>query len=294
VKRDGYRAAVWNDGVITDLPAPRISAAYGMNDAGQVVGFITLKNHVDHAALWSPDGTLTDLGNLFDSTSDTADVINANGDCALSAAVEIDGRLVRHVFFAPGCGNPVDIGTLGGATNQITGINVHDELAGLMTLDPSSTLTHAITWSNGVLTDMGLCRDMDASGSEGINDSGHVVGFCYSENKNLRRTYDGFYFDGTDMIRIGSLGGEQSEAMGINNADVIVGRSQTPSGDWHPFVLDRGSHGHRLHDLQTMLDASGTGWALDWASKINDAGQILVSGRLNGSKTRDALLTPVN
>jgi uncharacterized membrane protein len=116
------------------------------------------------------------------------------------------------------------------------------------------------------------------------------VGFC-STSKPVR---SGFFYDGTRMIKLGTLGGKQTEPFAINNADVIVGKSQTAAGVFHPFVLDRAAAHHPLLDLQTMLDSSGTGWALTEAIAINDAGQILAHGTLAGIKGHTALLTPVD
>jgi probable HAF family extracellular repeat protein len=46
--------------------------------------------------------------------------------------------------------------------------------------------------------------------------------------------------DGT-MLDLGTLGGEFSEAMEVNNRGVVVGNSETASGTLRPFVWYRGS-----------------------------------------------------
>src|SRR5262249_46199384 len=158
------------------------------------------------------------------------------GDCAMVAIVDDNGMTGQRSFFARGCTNPQNIGQIGGNYTFVTGINDNGQMAGYSQVSTTSTDQRAYLWTNGTLQLLGVCRHATSSGSLGLNDSGHVVGFCSSNNSQV---FSGFYYDGTRMIKIGTLGGTQSEAFAINDADVIVGRSQTPAGTWHAFVLDR-------------------------------------------------------
>jgi len=59
----GPHAFIWTDGTMTDLRTfggPN-SAAYGINDRGQVVGSAMTAANQWHAFLWT-NGTMTDLG----------------------------------------------------------------------------------------------------------------------------------------------------------------------------------------------------------------------------------------
>ena len=47
-----------------------------------------------------------------------------------------------------------------------------------------------------------------------------------------------------------------------------------------------------MRDLNTLLDPSGDGWSLLEATRVNNAGQILVTGT-HGGVYAAALLTPV-
>jgi probable HAF family extracellular repeat protein len=79
---------------------------------------------------------------------------------------------------------------------------------------------------------------------------------------------------------LGTLGGNLAMGRGINNYDWTVGWSDTPeqSGP-HAFVHD----GTQMVDLNTRL-WNPAGWLLRQAYAINDAGQIVGEGYLNGAE----------
>jgi probable HAF family extracellular repeat protein len=86
-------------------------------------------------------------------------------------------------------------------------------------------------------------------------------------------------------------GAKQSWGFGINRAGVVVGKMQVPGGqfvNFHAFVTVNG----KMTDLNTLIPP-GSGWVLDEAYSINDAGQITGYGEHNG-QTRGFLLTPVS
>lgn len=287
-----FAPAVWSNGVVFDLADPGYTggAAYALNDSGIAVGALFGKGF-HHAAMWPQVNQFVDLGGLFKSTNSDILGINDQGDCAMTAIVQDGANFGQRTFFARGCTNPQNIGQIGGNYTFVERINNHDQMAGYSQVSTTSTDQRAYLWTNGTMKLLGTCRNMSSSGSLGLNDSGHVVGFCSNDNG---ATFAGFYYDGTRMIRIGTLGGTQSDAIAINNDDVIVGWSQTASKARHAFVLDRGAVPHTLHDLQAMLDASGAGWVFDRAIDINDGGQILAHGTFQGLKNQYAILTPVD
>ena len=81
-----------------------------------------------------------------------------------------------------------------------------------------------------------------------------------------------------DTDDLGTLGGRNSYAFGINNQGDVVGSSETADQQYHAFVY---ADGVMLDlNLRVALDA---GWVLEYASDINDRGQI-VAGAID---TRD-------
>jgi probable HAF family extracellular repeat protein len=79
---------------------------------------------------------------------------------------------------------------------------------------------------------------------------------------------------------LGTLGGTLSGGYGINNYDWVVGWAEaTNGGGPRAFVHD----GTRMTDLNSVLWNPG-GWLLREADAVNDAGQIVGSGVLNGQE----------
>jgi probable HAF family extracellular repeat protein len=78
-------------------------------------------------------------------------------------------------------------------------------------------------------------------------------------------------------------------ANAINNSGAIVGRAMFIDGDVssHAFVYNNG----RLQDPNSLIPA-GSGWILTSATSVNDAGDIVGSGTLNG-QDHTFLLAPM-
>jgi len=85
-----------------------------------------------------------------------------------------------------------------------------------------------------------------------------------------------FLYDGVSTSDLGTLGGLRSGAYDINDYDQVVGYSETATGN-HAFVWDQATG---MQDLNNLITASG--WVLSSAAAVNNAGDIVGTGLLNG------------
>ena len=135
-----------------------------------------------------------------------------------------------------------------------------------------------------------LSGGANSSTAEDINGTGQVIGT--SEAAGGARAFSWTQDEG--MVDLGVLsGGVESFATGLNESGAVVGYSRNANWYTSPFLWTREAG---MVDLNSLLLAAdplvATGLTLTYASGINDAGQILVSGQLNG-RSVTAVLTPV-
>ena len=98
---------------------------------------------------------------------------------------------------------------------------------------------------------------------------------------------DAFLYSSGSMHDLGTLGGTECQAYGINDSGVVVGWS-TLSGNLteHAFIYSNGI----TQDLNNLIPP-GSGWVLHSATGINDVGQIVGSGN-NGAFLLNPIVTP--
>ena len=144
----------------------------------------------------------------------------------------------------------------------------------------------AFTWSVGAASPTVLASlGGGTSEGNGINDQGDVVGDSYRA-----ASFDeiaALWPSAGTVVDLGTLGGSTSSARDINNHRQIVGYALNSAGAPRAFLSDAGAP---MVDLNTLLEAD-SGWVLLSANAINDAGQIVGEGTLNG-EPRAFLLTP--
>jgi probable HAF family extracellular repeat protein len=119
-----------------------------------------------------------------------------------------------------------------------------------------------------------------------INNSDRLAGYSSTTN-GFEHAFR--YANGV-MTDLGTLGGNYSYGIGINNSNAVVGGAFVDSGNkiYHAFIAVNNS----MVDLNTQLDATGAGWTLTEARAINDAGQIVGTGIFDGVN-RAFLLNPL-
>lgn len=177
-------AFLWEDGVMQDVGGgeggPSISAAYGVNAAGDVVGAFD-----GRAFIWR-DGVTRDLGTLPGHASSAARAINALGQIAgesvaaegEAGSVAADGPPRRAVLWENGVIR--DLGTLpGDRSSRARGINGSAQVVGDSTPE-GGLVSRAVVWQNGVAYDLNALVPADSgwllTSAAAINDAGEIAG----------------------------------------------------------------------------------------------------------------------
>jgi probable HAF family extracellular repeat protein len=149
------------------------SAAYGINDAGTIVGDGQLANGTFRGIVWNPDGASTVLG-TFGGSSSQATGVNASGEVVGFASLA-DGY--QHAFSEVG-GTMSDLGTLGGGSSYAYGVNDSGEIVGYSWLADGSQ--SAFLYDDGSMLDLNSLLSpgsgWDLLAAYGINASGQITG----------------------------------------------------------------------------------------------------------------------
>ena len=180
-------------------------------------------------------------------------------------------------------------------------VNAKGQVAGHILVNGGAT--HAVLYSDGKITDLGVLAGGDSSYAYGINASGVVVGDSTTKDGVVHA----FRWANGVMTDLGTLpGGVESHASDINDAGQIVGWSVTtqPNTTWpapeHAFIYSGGT----MKDLGNLssifanfsrahaINASGdvVGWAAndDFENHafVYRAGAMTDLGTLGGSESR--------
>jgi len=285
------------------------SAAFGINSAGQVVGWAT-NAAGSRRAFVNSGGVMTDLGTLG---VDVAAAINDSGEIVGSAGGHAI-RLKTNVVF--------DLGTLGETTSAATSINNSGQIVG------SAGFYRAFSFSGGTMTDIGSLG-VGQTGASGISDTGIISGYAHVGSNT-----HAFRYSAGIMADLGTLGGKSSVGRAVNDAGQVVGESDLVSGPYkHAFLssggvmTDLGAMGNRSSyamainsageivgyagvwggrdegfiriggvtaNLNDLRDSTSGGYEIWYAYDINDSGQIVGQAYHNVWGYRAVLLTPTN
>jgi len=290
------------------------SRAYGINEAGQVVGYAETADGEQHAFLWDRNIGMIDLGTLGGNKS-SAFGINNFGQ-VVGSAKTTGGEL--HAFLWEK-GRITDLGVLeGGNCTEAKAINDAGQVVGTArTSEAAYSWQRAFLWENGAIADLSVLDGRSDSSAADINIRGQVVGtsgghaFIWDSTNGMRDLIglqssgnainDGglavlasggryYIWDGAgglfDMYLI-----RYSRTNAINNAGQVV-------GDFD-YLSDKDSHaffwagGYGMLDLNNLAPA-GSGWKdLVSAGDINNCGQIVGYGITDTGRTHAFLMTPI-
>lgn len=238
----------------------------GLNDSGQVTGYAEVGED-RHYFIWSSEGGMTEI------TIDDVEEVRGLTD---------SGRVFGNAYGEPNSGFVWNGGVttmLASPTGQTAyahAMNNLGQVAGTAYTGDGDTI--ALRWeANGEVTEIG---SLGMGYVAAINDSGHVVGSFIDQETFAQKV---FYWDGETMTFIDPLPGDDEGvgASAINASGDIVGLSE--GNDERAYLYTDGT----MYDLNALAagflveDGGDTAGfvTLEYAHDINDAGQIIGSGR---------------
>jgi len=288
---NGQRAFLWTkeNGLrnLGTLPGGTVSAAYGINDAGEVIGYSFTNEGTAHAFRWTQQYRMQDLGTLPGGTTSTANAINVNGAIIGSSDYQGSGGNTDAVMWTSG-GSIEDLGVLTAAAWAVAlGNNNHNQVVG--TSGFASGVFHAFLWTkaNG-MKDLGTLPGGTGSYGGYINNLGQIIGG--SDSAKHLGVYHCALWD--KNLKIHDLGTLKTDAAcglsAINDEGLAVGGTLT-AGTQHALFWSKSTG---LLDLNTLI-AKNSGWLLVGAISISQSGQIVGWGTRN-SENHGFLLTPTN
>jgi probable HAF family extracellular repeat protein len=318
-----------SDWTFTDLSAvlPQRSVLKDLNNAGEIVGYYTLETGESPGSLDKVNaflyhrGALTQLGSLG-GTYTVANGINNQGDIVGSSSTNTtpitDGFVYRDDtmqslsslegdFF--GLHDINDVGQIVGDRNGVAVIFSNGQTAEIGTLpgmdqsvpyeinasgtvlggsnvfgDPGQRST--FLFSQGTIQDLGSVSGCQSSTFHALNDAGQLAGSC--DGRPVIKT-------GENLKEIGNISGHENLIVhDMNNAGQVVGAARAIGDNTDAGLSAYFYDGNTILNLNTVPSIASSGWKLQSAVHINDSGQILGFGTLNGNPAeRYFLLTPV-
>ncbi len=300
------------------------SVALSINDFGEVVGYSKTADGEIHAFRFFRDA-LFDLNTLGGKES-YAYVITNSG-ILLGDSKTSDGRLLpfmsapnsplfnlgqQHMFSsARGANNAgqvvgfrvvtdehgqhhkraylytthrtIDLGTFGGKQSDAMAINEAGQVVGHLYTEYHDGHIRAVLYHSGKVLEIGTFGGNDSIGVA-INTHGQVVGYAELPGGDQRA----FIYAHGKIKNLGTLaGGTQSFAYDIDERGRVVGASDAKDSPLRAFIYNAGL----MQDLNELIPAE-SGWLLTEAKGINESGQIVGYGFIDGER-RAFLLTPV-
>jgi len=251
------------DGAVTRVENSQSALAWAINDAEDMIVNQLFAYHV-----WWHDGRREELPEGL-----SASALNEKGQVT-GTGYAGNGR---HAMLYEN-GQAKDLGTLGGDYSYASSINELGQVTGSSDL-AGGHKERGYLWQNGTMTALKTLGGDDSAGQV-INDQGHIAGYA-DDAAGVSQTV---IFAGDKITVVPWFQDAQLYIMAMNNHDQIVGDSSKGA-----LLYDSG----KTYRLKGLLDDTGAGWdKLLTAYGINDAGQIVGTGRFNGIQ-RVYLATPM-
>ena len=307
---------LYSKGAMTDLNVTSPTTAFptGVNDSGVVVGGAVKASLSSESASAAPfiyeNGAVQSGPGQIQSALPLA-VNNAGQMVATSLQVgggSFNFFVQSQAFLDVLSGSTVTqlAAPPGGGSSAAFGINSSGVIAGAGVAQNAAVVT-PLLWKNSMPQALPLLSGFPNALATSVNDSGVAAGVAFSIDftkiSDANATGHGVIFSNGSVTDLGVLPGDASSmATGINNSGSVVGFSSnqppsfalqltgligSPASRYHAFLYSGG----KMYNLTNQL-VSGSGWQLSFATAINNAGQIVGTGLINGAQ-HAFLLTPV-
>lgn len=286
----GYgSAAIWDGGPSMVLQSVAgDSYAFSLNNAGQVVGATPFYTKPPHAFLYpdpKPGPQTEDLNAaLGGKESSVAYDINAHGVIVGSTGDWFG--LQKPFIYDPSSNLLIVLDPLAPKTSAYaSAINDDGHVVGI-------SGGHAFVYKNGKTHDQGIAWAINGLSKKGITTGARKVGGTLRafrlDTSGVQPAYEQL---GSSPVGIFN----QNEGLGINDSAVVVGVSwaqKSPQDLYRAFVdFPPSSPNEGWWDLQDVV-VNAPHWIFEYATGINNKGQIVGSGTNHGNPSV-FLLTPV-
>ncbi|MFN8571065.1 MAG: PKD domain-containing protein [Gemmatimonadaceae bacterium] len=313
---------------LPDLPGGGFTQAFAINNAGEIVGESVVGAGGVRPVLWGTGGAPVDLGLPAGVPYGSARFITDSGYIAGATAFQ-QTALGTPIQFRPGA--PIAFPGLVPPTGVAYAWSVNNTgilVGSARNYTYPRRFERAVRWVNGQIEDLGVPNGMAFTLGFGINDTGDIVGQTAADFLVGDRL--AFVWRAGVFTLLPTLGGTQNNiAYYIHNNGNIVGTSSDAAGAARPALWQGG----QVRDLGAPVGSglveafavNATGMAVGHASPlgletavlfangqmvplpqpplgipqttvaygVNDAGQIVGSGYVDGSFIRKALLWTV-
>jgi probable HAF family extracellular repeat protein len=284
----GTHAVLWEESGVTVLDASSMgSLSYGVNGAEWAVGALPIP-YPTHAFLYR-NGQMEDIHpalgqpaqpeSLARGINDAGLIVGLAGPVAQKRPFLYNSQTGEVDFVDPLPGHAMAFGFAVNAAGHAVGLSLNADWKD----------DHVFLYADGQVIDRG-----PATWAWGINASDTIVGskaFPGATTSTAYRLPANADFENLGHTTVAGYKG--SNGMGINDQGVVAGHSFGTGGGapFRAFVqFPEGSPEPGWYDLQDITTNAGS-WTLESAKDINNSGQIVGYGTVDG-ETRAFLLTP--
>lgn len=245
--------------------------ALAVNNSGQMGGFSTAGLTSTKNAFVGSGVPSVALTNLHNSGGSLLGGFSGSYSAGINESGQVVGQALRTnqtayvPFISTAGGAMTEVNPLGGtAGGTARDINNNGVIVGSGYLT-GNTARHAYTYNSTTSSATDIGSLISASGTSeayAINDAGQVAGSFFNLANTLQRA---FLYGSSGVTDLGTLGGVQSAALGINGSGTVVGWSLTAGNATHGFIYSGG----------TMTDIGTLNGGTTKAQGINDSGQVV-------------------